>query len=64
MIIKNLKSILCISLLAFSIIFFGYISNSVMAVPPNLLNQNHIFGPLAGVVTNDTVNVDGVLTGN
>lgn len=50
--------------MAFSIIFFGYISNSVMAVPPNLLNQNHIFGPLAGVVTNDTVNVDGVLTGN
>jgi hypothetical protein len=61
---KNLKSILCISLMTFSIIFFGYISNSVMAVSPDLLNQTHIFGPLAGVATNDTVNVDWVLTGN
>jgi hypothetical protein len=61
---ENPKAILCISLLAFSLIIFGYISNSVRAVPPDLLNQTHVFGPLAGIATNDTANVDWVLTGN
>ena len=61
---ENLKTIFCISPLIFSLIFFVYISNSVNAVPPEILNREHVFGPLAGVVTNDTVNVDWILTGN
>lgn len=61
---KNHKTILCISSLILSIVFLGYVSNSVSAVPSDILNRNHVFGPLAGVATNDTVNVDWVLTGN
>lgn len=61
---ENLKTILCFSPLIFSLIFFGYIPNSVSAVPSDLLNREHVFGPLAGVATNDTVNADWILTGN
>ena len=61
---KNLKVILCITLLTYSLILFPYVSNSVSAVPPDLLNREYVFGPLGGVATNDSENIDWVLTGN
>jgi hypothetical protein len=60
---KDLKSVLFITLLISSLASVGYISNSVFAIPSDLLNHKHVFGPLVGVTENDTGITDWVLAG-
>jgi hypothetical protein len=60
---KNLKILLSITLLISSLTFIEYISNSVIAIPSDLLEHKYVFGPLVGVTSNDTGNVDWVLSG-
>jgi hypothetical protein len=60
---NNLKTIISITLLISSLTFVGYISNSVIAIPSDLLNHKYVFGPLVGITSNDTGNVDWVLSG-
>jgi hypothetical protein len=60
---NNLKAILSITLLISSLTFIGYISNSVIAIPSDLRNHEYVFGPLVGVTSNNTGNVDWVLSG-
>src|ERR1044072_8092046 len=60
---NNLKTIISITLLISNLTFVGYISNSAIAIPSDLLVHKYVFGPLVGVTSNDTGNVDWVLSG-
>jgi len=52
-----------IAVLFITIASIGYISNSVNAIPSTFLDRTFVFGPLIGVTTNDTGNVDWLLSG-
>lgn len=39
----------------------GYISNSVNAILPTFLDRSYVYGPLTGVTTNDTGEVNWIL---
>ena len=61
---QNLKS----KLFAFAVLVtilgsIGYLSNSVNAIPQTFLDRNYVYGPLIGVTTNDTGEVDWVIAG-
>jgi len=60
---RNLKSVLFIILLISSLTSIEHISNIVLAIPSDLLNHKYVFGPLVGVIKNDTGNVDWIVTG-
>ncbi|MDF0681543.1 MAG: hypothetical protein P0116_11330 [Candidatus Nitrosocosmicus sp.] len=51
------------AMLLATIASIGYLSNSVNAIPAGLFKDHYIFGPLVGVTTNDTGEVDWILTG-
>lgn len=57
------KIILFITLLLSSFTFIGYTPNSVIAIPSDILDHEYVFGPLVGVTSNDTGNVNWVISG-
>jgi hypothetical protein len=59
----NLKTILSIVWLMSSLIFIGYLSNSVNAISSDLLDDKHVFGSLVGITVSETWKVDWVITG-
>ena len=59
----NFKTILSIVWSISSLIFIGYLSNSVNAIPSDLLDDKHVFGSLVGITANETGKVDWVMTG-
>ena len=59
----NPKTILFITLLISGFTSIGYLSNSVNAIPSDLLEHEYIFGPLVGITANESGNIDWVLTG-
>jgi hypothetical protein len=54
----NLKTILSIVWLMSSLIFIGYLSNSVNTIPSDLLDDKHVFGSLVGITVSETWKVD------
>ena len=50
----NFKTILSIVWSLSSLIFIGYLSNSVNAIPSDLLDDKHVFGSLVGITANET----------
>src|ERR1044072_5732722 len=63
MLMKYLKTVLSITLLISSLTFIGYLSNSVNAIPSDILNHRDSFGPLVGISKNETGKVDWVMAG-
>jgi len=59
----NVKMIISVISLIASLMFIGYISNSVNAIPSDVLNHKDFFGPLVGVAENETGDVDWIMTG-
>jgi hypothetical protein len=59
----DFKILISIISLITSLMLIGYLSNSVNAIPSDLLNHKDFFGPLVGVVENETGEVDWVMTG-
>jgi len=59
----NVKMIISVISLIASLMFIGYISNSVNAIPSDILNHKDFFGPLVGVAENETGDVDWIMTG-
>ena len=59
----NVKMVISIISLIPSLILIGFVSNSVNAVPSDILNHKYIFGPLVGVAENETGKTDWVVTG-
>ncbi len=61
---QNFKSKLsAIATLVIVIASIGYLSNSVIAIPLTFLDRTYVSGPLVGVTTTDTGEVDWVLAG-
>jgi len=63
---KTLKT-LTLLFAAILVSSFGYtefISNPVMAVPPHLIDENFIFGPIAGLSQDESGAVDWIMVGN
>jgi hypothetical protein len=58
-----LKTLLFVTLLISSFTVVEYVKNFAIAIPPDLLNHKHVFGPLIGVTKNDTGDVDWVIAG-
>jgi hypothetical protein len=63
---QNLKTLtlLFAAILVSSFVYVGYISNPVMAVPPQLIDDKFIFGPIAGLSENESGAVDWIMVGN
>jgi hypothetical protein len=59
----NSKTILFIVWLMSSLIFIGYLSDSVNAISSDLLDDKHVFGSLVGITVSETWKVDWVITG-
>ena len=59
----DIKMTISIISLITSLIFMGYVSNSVNAIPSDILNHKDSFGQLVGVAENETGKVDWVMTG-
>ena len=59
----NVKMVISIISLIPSLILIGFVSNSVNAVPSDILNHKYIFGPLVGVTENETGKTAWVTTG-
>ena len=62
-IMLNFKTISSIVWLISSLTFIGYLSNSVNAIPSDLVDDKYVFGPLIGVTANESGKVDWVMTG-
>ena len=63
---KSLKTLtlLFAAILVSSFVYIGSISNPVMAVPPQLVNDQFIFGPIAGLSEDESRSVDWIMVGN
>ncbi len=63
---QNLKTLtlLFAAILVSSFVYIGSISNPVNAIPPQLINDQFIFGPIAGLSENESGAVDWVMVGN
>ncbi len=61
---QNFKTILFIGILLTTLVSIGYISNPVIATPPDFQSLKSAFGPIIGLSVNDTGNVDWLMSGN
>ena len=61
---QKFKISLFVVLLLTSFTFIGSISNPVMAIPPQLIDDQFVFGPIAGLSENESGAVDWIMVGN
>ena len=65
---QNLKTLtltlLFAAILVSSFVYIGSISNPVKAVSPQLIDDQFVFGPIAGLTENKSGAVDWIMTGN
>ncbi len=57
-------TLLFAAILVSSFVYIGSISNPVMAIPPQLIDDQFIFGPIAGLSENESGAVDWIMVGN
>jgi hypothetical protein len=62
--LTTLTLLLFAAILVSSFVYIGSISNPIMAIPPQLIDDQFIFGPIAGLSENESGAVDWIMVGN
>ena len=63
---QNLKTLILLfaAIIVSSFVSIGSTSNPVMAIPPQFIDDQFVFGPIAGLSENESGSVDWIMVGN
>ena len=63
---QNLKTLTLFgaAIIVSSFVYIGSISNSVIAIPPQFIDDQFVFGPIAGLSEDESGTVDWIMVGN